>query len=402
MKNIWYISKYVKTSFVGISGSRGFHLLEELSNYGFNCSIFSSYPFKNSRKFDKEIINLKKNFKYIYINSYKYRCANSFKRILSWIDFEIKLFFFNKKSLLRPDLIIVSSLSLLTILNGLFLKWKYSCKLIFEVRDIWPLTLTEEGGFKKENIFIKLLGFIEYLGYKYSDHIIGTMPNLNEHVEKRLGYSKKVTCIPIGYQKEEIRKSKEIPSRIKKIIPNNKFIVGYFGSIGITNALDPFFNVICQSQKLNDIHFLVAGSGDLKQKYYLKTKGLKNITMLPLIDKKYIQSLFEKCDLLYFSTYNSEIWRYGQSLNKLVEYMLSGKPIVGSYNGYESMINESFCGEFIKPYNEKVILKAILKYKNMNPTERKKIGFRGKKWIIKNRSYKKLSKNLADLIYRII
>ena len=34
MKNIWYISKYVKTSFVGNSGSRGYYLLEELAKLG--------------------------------------------------------------------------------------------------------------------------------------------------------------------------------------------------------------------------------------------------------------------------------------------------------------------------------------------------------------------------------
>ena len=83
-------------------------------------------------------------------------------------------------------MIIVSSLSILTLLNGLYLKRKYNCKLIFEIRDIWPLSAIEFGGFDKKNIFIKLLKFVEYLGYKYSDHIVGTMPNLGKHVTKSI------------------------------------------------------------------------------------------------------------------------------------------------------------------------------------------------------------------------
>ena len=122
MKSVWYISKYVKTSFVGNSGSRGYYLLEELSKLGFKSLIFSSFPFKNSIKFKKPIININKGFKYIYINSYKFKYSNSFKRIISWIDFEIKLLLLNKRNLSKPDLIIVSSLSLLTIINGLLLK----------------------------------------------------------------------------------------------------------------------------------------------------------------------------------------------------------------------------------------------------------------------------------------
>ena len=69
---------------------------------------------------------------------------------------------------------------------------------IFEIRDIWPLTLTEEGGFSKFNPLIFGLGFIEKLGYKYSDIIVGTMPNLEEHVAEVIGYKRKVSCVPMG------------------------------------------------------------------------------------------------------------------------------------------------------------------------------------------------------------
>ena len=69
MKSIWYISKYVKTSYVGNSGSRGFYLLNELSKNGFKCTIFSSYPYKYSKSFKKIISNIKKFYIYIYIDS---------------------------------------------------------------------------------------------------------------------------------------------------------------------------------------------------------------------------------------------------------------------------------------------------------------------------------------------
>ena len=85
-----------------------------------------------------------------------------------------------------------------------------------------------------------------------------------------------------------------------------------------------------------------------------------------------------KCDLLYFSTHNSKIWRYGQSLNKLINYMLSRTPIIGSYNGYETMINESNCGEFIKPNDSDAILEKIYKYKLMSVKKRAEIGKKGK------------------------
>ena len=76
------------------------------------------------------------------------------RRILSWLDFEWQLLGLPKEKLQTPDVVIVSSLSLLTILNGLLWKVRYKCRLIFEVRDIWPLTVTEEGGFTSWNPFV--------------------------------------------------------------------------------------------------------------------------------------------------------------------------------------------------------------------------------------------------------
>ena len=104
------------------------------------------------------------------------------------------------------------------------------------------------------------------------------------------------------------------------------------------------------------------------------------------------------CDLLYFSTNNSKIWKYGQSLNKLIDYMLSGTPIIGSYNGFETMINESSCGEFIMPNNGDEILKKIYKYKSMSIKQRNQIGKKGKQWILENRSYEKLINSLTEII----
>tara|TARA_Y100000589_G_scaffold316074_1_gene340395 strand:- start:836 stop:2044 length:1209 start_codon:yes stop_codon:yes gene_type:complete len=398
MKSIWYISKYVKTSHVGNSGSRGFFLLDELSNKGFRCTIFSSYPFKYTKKFEKLITKIRKNFSYIYLDSYKFKKSNSIQRIISWVDFERKLFFLKKKNIYKPDVIIVSSLSLLTIINGLILKKKYSCKLFFEIRDIWPLTLTEEGGFSDRNLLIIFLKFLEFIGYKYSDHIIGTMPNLKEHVENVIGYSKKVSCIPIGFNNEEIKKGRDIKKNIKILIPQNKFIVGYFGGIGISNALNSFFHTINKLEKNIEIHFIIAGEGDLKNNYIAQYKNLNNITFLPLIEKKYIHSLISFCDLLYFSTCNSKVWRYGQSLNKLIDYMLSGIPIIGSYDGYKTMINESGCGEFIRPNDSNEIMRVIFKYKQMSKLEREYIGKKGKDWLLKNRSYKNISDSLSKII----
>ena len=152
-----------------------------------DSNTHASVPELSTRHYDEiiEQVHIR------WLKTFKYTKAKSFRRILSWLDFEKNLFFMPKDDLAEPQFIVVSSLSLLTILNGLILKKKYKCRLIFEVRDIWPLTLTSEGGYSNRNLLIRFLSLIEKTGYKYADNIVGTMPNLKKTCPGKLGLREK-------------------------------------------------------------------------------------------------------------------------------------------------------------------------------------------------------------------
>jgi glycosyltransferase involved in cell wall biosynthesis len=324
----------------------------------------------------------------LWIKTLKYKGSGSIRRILSWIDFELKLFFLNKERMKKPDIIIVSSLSLITVLNGIWLKRKYGCKLIFEIRDIWPLTLIEEAGYSKKNPFIRLLAWVEKYGYKKADIIVGTMPNLSEHVTNITGDNKKCVCIPFGFIPELYKDIVSLPDDyVRRYIPEDKFIIGYTGSIGITNALDTLIDCAVAMKDNINIHFLIVGDGGLLDEYKRKTSGLKNITFAPKVPKSEVQAILEYCQVLYFSVKDSKVWHYGQSLNKLVDYMIAGKPIVGSYSGFPSMINEARCGSFIPANDVESLIKVINEYGKLSEDQLSAIGRRGKEWLLKNRSY---------------
>ena len=94
----------------------------------------------------------------------------------------------------------------------------------------------------------------------------------------------------------------------------------------------------------SNIHFLVVGDGNLRENFQQKYAHLCNLTFAPRVPKEMVQPVLARCDLLYFSVHASKVWKYGQSLNKVIDYMMAGKPIVASYTGYPSMINEAACG----------------------------------------------------------
>jgi len=397
---IWYISKYATPRQYGLA-TRTFFLAREFARIGCRTIMISSdsnhlgrFP-KFGKTYNRELIE---GVEVWWLQTLKYRRTASVLRVLSWFDFELKLLFMPKAELGRPDVVIISSLSLLTILNGWLLKLRYRCRLVFEIRDIWPLTMVEEGGYSPSHPFVRFLAWVERFGYRKADIIVGTMPNLVEHVRSVTRQDRPCACIPFGYDPEHLVRCQPLSQEYTdRYIPKGKIVVGYAGSMGLTNALDTLIECSKTMVADTDVHFFLVGDGDLRQHYQERVAGQGNITFAPKVNKEQVSAVLDKCDMLYFAVHNSTVWRFGQSLNKVIDYMMSGKPIVASYGGYESMINEAQCGTFLPAADVSALVSAIRKYAAMPAVERAAVGARGKAWILKNRSYDVLAREYLAL-----
>ena len=80
--------------------------------------------------------------------------------MISWFDFDLKLFRFFRH--VSPDVVLVSSLSLTSIIFGLYIRARHGSRLVFEVRDIWPLTMIEEGASANGTHLRSISGFLNY------------------------------------------------------------------------------------------------------------------------------------------------------------------------------------------------------------------------------------------------
>lgn len=404
---IWIISKYATSKEVGFE-SRLFALARRFVKLGNDVTVISSdsnhfgeYP-KYQSLYNAE---LTAGIHVFRIKTLKYTRTVSLRRILSWLDFEWKLFFFPLSKLQKPDVIIVSSLSLLTIINGVLLKRKYGCKLIFEIRDIWPLNLVQEAGFKCSNIFVRILGVVEKMGYRNADLVVGTMPNLKEHIIEVTGdHQIKCVCVPFGYDASFYADNQVNASyfRARYKIPTDKFIVGYAGSIGISNGLGAFISSIKKMEGDDRFFFAILGDGALRETYIEATKGLNNIIFISKVDRSEVPSFLGLCDLLYFAALNSKIWRFGWSPNKLIDYMMSSKPVLASYSGFPSMINEAGSGFFIPSEDVDAIQNALLRIINISRDVLHDMGEKGRDWLVSNRNWDTIAKDYLNLIDQLI
>lgn len=324
------------------------------------------------------------------------------KRLWSWVIFEKNLYRFREYiKRFRPEVIVVSSLSILTFLTGVFLKKWLKVPLVLEVRDIYPLTLVEVGNYKKYHPAVSFLGMVEKWGYKNADLVISTLPNAKEHVEAVKGSPVNFRYIPMGIEQSFF----EDPAPVDPAAFNKKegdFWVGYAGTLGTANALDTIFEVAKELESTHpQIKFAFIGDGPLKEHFVKEYGELSNIKFIPPVAKKDLQPYLARMDMLVNTWLNKSIYRFGISPNKWMDYMLSARPILVAFSGYPCIIDAAGCGKFVEAENKEALKSGILEFYSRDKTELDEMGRRGREYLLNNLEYSKLSEEFYNALKSI-
>ena len=402
-KIIWIISQYASTPETGIS-TRHYNLARELAKKDVEVYVIASASHHLLRNkpifkgfFKKES---REGLHFIWTNLPTYNNSFSKIRIISWFIFGWKLLFLPRIISKKPDTILYSSPSLIAFLGASILSKRYKTKLIFEVRDIWPLTLTDLGGYSSKNPFIMFMQWIEDKAYRISDKVISNLEYANTHMASRGMHKDKFKFIPNGFSMDELIENEPLEEDIINSIPTNKFIVGYTGTIGNANALDNFIRAAENLKKYPDIFFILVGDGkekDVLLNYALKKK-ITNILFIGSIKKKQVQTILSYFDVCYQGVSDADLYRYGSASMKIPEYLFSGKPVIHAYSGKGGLVSKLNAGIEISSDKIDELTDAILQFYKLPSLELKKIGKRGQLGIIKKYEYEKLSRSLLSII----
>lgn len=405
---IWCISKYALPPEYGAQ-HRLFKLSEEFNKKGFSSIVISSSTnhladLPHQKELFKKVTI--KGHPAIFIKGILFKSSLAKRRVLSWVIFELYLFFFllgpYKRYTSKPDIIIVSSLSLLTIMNGWIAKKIFRAKLIFEIRDIWPLSTVLVAGYSEKHPLVRLLRAIEIFGYRNADAITSPLENLSEHIDNSINAPYLFFYIPHGFDVDSIKAQPLSSEFLQSYIPKNKFIIGYIGNI--VKAYDLETMLKCAEfleRKHPNIHFLVLGDGNHKEQLMADAAHLSNITFIPRIPKSQVASFLARCHIVTNYLIPKPLFRYGVSPQKLIDYMMAGKPIIMSYTGFPSLISKIGCGEEVEAGNIKELTEVFIKYSRFNEEELKSIGDKGRKYLLKNLSWESIAERYLKVISSI-
>lgn len=350
------------------------------------------------------------NYHWIKTNTYE---GNGAKRAITMAQFIVKLWVNARKIVkeFEPDAVICSSTYPLDTFVGQHIRSvsKKKVKLIHEVHDMWPATLIELGGMSKYHPFVVAMQIGENSAYKHSDHVIALLEYSKEHMVAHGLKEDKFKWIPLGVDLNEWKEAIPLNSfhedTISKLKNEGKFVVGYFGGHAMSNALDTLIDVAQKNMEYNfdNIHFVLVGDGVEKQNLMdrVKNQRIYNVTFLPPVDKKEIPELTDKFDCIYIGTHKNELYRFGLCLNKMIDAMMSQKPIICSITAPPTWVEKSGCGITVESGDVESIVKSINEVSSMSFEKRQEMGTRGSKYVFDNFDIEKLSIEVIDTINNI-
>lgn len=399
-KCVWLINQYSSDLQHGIGG-RSFYLAEELANRGYRVYLITSTSnhllHKHKKINSSYLVESCGLFEIVWLNLPIYSGAHSKIRVLNWFLFSFKLPKLLKFIPHKPDAVLCSSPSLISFLGARKISRLSNSRLVFEVRDIWPLTLTKLGGISTRHPFIKFLQWIEDSAYQDSDRVISNLKYAYLHMSKRGLDVCKFSWIPNGYNPSEINSPDKISDRILKSLPKGKFLVGYTGTFGLANDLITLLDSARILSSNPNIYFVLVGGGNEKQHLisYARSNGLKNIIFLDYVSKKEVQSILKCFDVLVLGAKKNPLYKYGVSPNKLCDYLVAQKPIVYHIDsGQFNPVKDAECGFEIEPENPQALADAITRIFDMDPSERHKMGRNALVYATSNFDYKYLTDKL--------
>lgn len=405
-KTFWLINQYSSTPETAMGG-RHYYLAQELAKKGHQVYLIAgrySHLLHHPKEFEEQYLveEIIPNFSFVWVNLPEYQEAHSKKRVLNWFKFSWLLRNMANVIPTKPDVILYSSPSLVGYLGAKYLANKFKALFVFEVRDIWPLTLMELGGHSPNHPFIKFMQWIEDRAYKKADYVFSNLYNAVEHMQSRGLDPNKFHWIPNGVSLEEVSQKQPLSPETIAQLPKNKLIIGYTGTIGVANAIDDLIEAARLLSNNSYLHFVLVGSGKEKGGLMQRVQslGLQNITFIDAIPKKQIQSMLEQFDICYIGWQKNSLYRFGIAPNKLPEYLYAGKPIIHAFSGKGDIVQQAQAGITTEAEDPEAIVRAVEQLYALTEEQRQQLGASGKMFVLQHLEYRMIAEKLENIVFK--
>jgi colanic acid biosynthesis glycosyl transferase WcaI len=291
----------------------------------------------------------------------------------------------------QPDVIIGTSPQLLVALAGWWLGFSRRVPFVFEVRDLWPESLTAVGVGSEDSLLHHALAAIARFLYERSDRIVVVTPAFKEHLIRRWCVPpEKISIVENGVETDLFAPQSEHANVAlrQKLGAEGKFLVCYVGTLGMAHGLETLLDAAARLRRDNpDVMFIVVGEGAEKQriKNLAHDHGLDNICFLDQQRRETVPSYISASDACLVLLKKTDVFKTVIP-TKLLEFMSCARPVILGVDGQaRQIVEESGGGIVIEPENSEALVCAIQRLA-ADRSSGIDLGKKGREYITKNLS----------------
>ena len=378
-----------------------------LVDNGFEVVILTTTPHYNVIQSELENQPLSKKLLGLYYLSFfngmkvyhiplkKYKTTS--RRIISFMFWHVASILLSL-SIKKVDFVISPSPPLSIGFISLFIAKIKNAKAIYNVQEIYPDLLINQGELKSR-LIIMILKKLEKIIYNNSDAVVTIDQTFFNTILPRFRDSKKLHEIP-NFVDTHLYKPLDRNKRLPSIFPvNDKMKILYAGNIGFFQDWEPMLYA-AKELLLDNVEFWIVGEGVQKKFLEKKVLDLKltNVRLFPYQKRELIPIINNYADI-HFIAVNKEMEQEGFP-SKVYTIMACAKPLVvitGENTPLYNFLKDKNCALLIskdKNVNFTNALRTLSKEKEL----RYQLGINGYNEIIKNYSQEVIVSKYTSLL----
>ncbi len=302
--------------------------------------------------------------------------------------------------------------------------------MVFEVHDLWPLSLIELSGMSRWHPFAVLCRAAEAAAYRHADRVVSMLPKVHAYMAERGLDLERLHIVPNGiapgeWQGDCAPLRADVAAAIAAQRAAGRSIVGYAGSMGLPNALDVLLDAtkLMPGSPAGPVHGSPAGPahgsptglvrdppiavvmvGDGLERERLARRiadeRLSHVLLLPPIAKAQIPDFLAQIDVAYIGWQKVPIYRFGIAPNKLMDYMMAGCAVLHSVDAGNDPVAESGCGLTVAPESPTAVAAGLRQLLATPAEERRAMGQRGRAFVLAQHTYPVLAQRFLQAMQR--
>jgi len=304
----------------------------------------------------------------------------------------------------RPDVVIATSPQLLVGLAGWWIAFARQIPFIFEVRDLWPESLTAVGIGSEDSLLHQTLAGIAGFLYERANRIVVVTPAFKDRLLRDWHVpGEKIAIVENGVETDLFSPSAD-GSVSQQYGMEGKFVVSYIGTMGNAHGLGTLLEAASQLQNEQpDVLFLLIGEGAEKEKIRAaaQLRGLLNVRFLDQQPREKIPAFISASDVCLVLLKKTDVFKTVIP-TKMLEFMSCARPVVLGVEGQaQQIVEESRAGIVIEPENASALARSILTLRS-NPGLGSSLGQNGREYILKHYSRARTAATYVEVLEHLL